>query len=307
MEKTHGDQGFMWGIGCIALYDKKRDKMLAFGGIPLVGQKSLALWEEDLGSWKRLSLSLNVAFASAVYDELRETVVVFGGIKESELSNDTTIYSDNSVWQPIESKIKPPARAHASMVYARKGKNTILFGGATRDGRFLKILNDTWSFDGNEWIQISPDVSPSARAGACAVYEPNLEEIILFGGTDGARFMNDMWAWTGTTWREIPVKNAPSARAYAGMVYDETNQQVILFGGQTANGISLDTWVWNGDEWNLLPVDATPPIESASYPVLVYHPQKRQVMLFATIVPKSDNPDDDRQLSRSEIWVLEQF
>jgi hypothetical protein len=45
---------------------------------------------------------------------------------------------------------------------------------------------------------------PRRRSVPGMAYDAARREVVLFGGTDGARFIGDTWAWDGAVWEEMP-------------------------------------------------------------------------------------------------------
>lgn len=125
----------------------------------------------------------------------------------------------------------------------------VLFGGIT--GGVYR--GDTWLFNGIDWIQQQPPVSPSPRTAASMAYDPEREIIILFGGhVDTGEFdeaVNEMWLWDGETWQQQFPPTLPPARWGASMVYDHVRKSILLFGGTPCAGFLQDTWLWNGAAW----------------------------------------------------------
>jgi len=71
----------------------------------------------------------------------------------------------------------------------------LLFGGF--GGEIItEFLDDTWNWDGINWIQLTPPPPlPPARAGASMVFDPVTGQLILFGGNSNSGFLNDTWNW----------------------------------------------------------------------------------------------------------------
>ncbi|HEX4666688.1 MAG TPA: hypothetical protein VH207_08805 [Chthoniobacterales bacterium] len=89
-------------------------------------------------------------------------------------------------------------------------------------------------------------MQPLTVYGASAAFEPNLDNVILFGGADGGVDQDRTWSWTGSNWEELFPAQSPPAREGAGMAYDRALGRVIIFGGQNQE-VAL------GDTWELLP------------------------------------------------------
>jgi hypothetical protein len=91
-------------------------------------------------------------------------------------------------------------------------------------------LGDTWTWDGTDWTEVTPAVSPSARSWAAMAGTE--DGVVLFGG-QGLR--GDTWVWDGTSWtqRDVP-------------------------------GLRGDTWVWDGTSWTQRDVPGPTPRSGAA-------------------------------------------
>jgi hypothetical protein len=92
--------------------------------------------------------------------------------------------------------------------------------------------NDTWVWDGTNWVQKFPANAPPARHGHAMAYDAARGQVVLFGGWDAA-IVNDTWVWDGTNWVQKFPANAPPAVGGHAMAYDAARGQVVLFGGGT--------------------------------------------------------------------------
>ena len=111
---------------------------------------------------------------------------------------------------------------------------------------------------------------PQARHGAKMVYDPEGEQMLLFGGRGNGSIQgdlfNDLWAFDleNQIWREITSSSPPSPRLSPGMVYDPDRHQIILFGGYGKRGRLNDTWLFDlgSYEWEEIHPEISPPARS---------------------------------------------
>jgi hypothetical protein len=85
--------------------------------------------------------------------------------------------------------------------------------------------DNTWTWDGTNWTQLSPTTQIPAFLGAGSAFDPAMQEVVVYGG-DGST-----WSWTGSDWVQLAPTQSPSARSEVGMAYDPVTSQTILFGG----------------------------------------------------------------------------
>jgi hypothetical protein len=84
------------------------------------------------------------------YDNHLELIVRFGGWNGKERNNQTWVF--DKTWVQLETVDLPPARNHHAMVYDKKNKRHVLFGGHNGD----YVFGDTWIFRDNHWSCVIP-------------------------------------------------------------------------------------------------------------------------------------------------------
>lgn len=259
--------------GSSAVYDPVGQRMVVFGGHDGSTYRSdtWALGITDEPTWVQLQPSgappLGRYFHTAVYDPVRERMILFGGGGASGYFNDTweLALSGDPAWaQLFPSGTAPPARGWCSSIYDPLRDRIIIFGGYPR-------TNDTWELalsPSPAWLQLSPASPPSARSGHGALYDRAWDRMLIFGGSTGPNaFLNDVWVlplWSGLGWVQIvPAGTPPSPRDKGGFVFDELNDQMIVFGGIGPSGYLNDTWAlgWGG-------AASVEPIEMSDSPVV---------------------------------------
>jgi hypothetical protein len=150
------------------------------------------------------------------------------------------------------------------MAYDAGHNVDVLFGGTNSSG---SDLNDTWTWNGTSWTQMSPSTSPSVRDSAMMAYDASLGKIVLFGGIYNGTSLNDTWTWNGSKWTQLSPSTSPEPLEGAGMDYDASTGTVILFGGKDYSSwniidISSKTWSFNGTTWTQLTPSTHPSARS---------------------------------------------
>jgi hypothetical protein len=110
------------------------------------------------------------------------------------------------------------------MAYDPATSQLLLFGGYNG----TTYMNDTWSWTGTTWSQISATTSPTLRAGASLAYDASSNQMVLFGGYNGSSYLQDSWTWSGTTWAALSPAAKPSAREEGSFGYDTSTSQTRL-------------------------------------------------------------------------------
>jgi hypothetical protein len=199
------------------------------------------------GTWNQ-PVSLARVYHSAIYDPVRDRMVVFGGYSDSPL-NDVWALSlaGTPAWTQLSPSGTPPeARGYHSAIYDPVRDRMVVFGGYS--GFYL---NDVWalSLAGTPaWTQLSPSgTPPSARCFHSAIYDPVRDRMVVFGGySDSAPYyLNDVWVLSlaGTpAWTQlIPSSTPPSARYAHSAIYDPVRDRMVVFGGYSYSGGYLES------------------------------------------------------------------
>lgn len=108
-------------------------------------------------------------------------------------------------WKQIRLKIKPGKRYFHAMAYDEDRKVTVLFGGAYPDAG--SPLNDTWEYDGLDWIEISTGNKPHERNALAMTYDPCRKRVVMFGGIHSLTqaIYNDTWVYVGENENDTPA------------------------------------------------------------------------------------------------------
>ena len=268
-------------------FDKVTGSVVLVGGN--AGNQSLDnIWSWNGTDWTQLNAAPSPRqFPSMVYDERSGEPILFGGLdRTGALGSDTWAWR-NGVWWPLSPAHRPAARTAASMAYDAKQGVALLFGGfgCPADAgqcSAWQLLNDTWTFDGQDWRASTSRESPTARMLASMVFDPGNGHTMLFGGIDSSgRVLGDTWLWNGFAWAPREPRTVPSPRFGASLVYDRQTESALLFGGcadpQCDQPLS-DTWIWDGERWTKqTPVLSPSPRGEASSG---YDPTLQAVVLF---------------------------
>ena len=233
-----------------AIYDPVRDRMVVFGGgdSPLNDVWALSL--PVIPEWSMLTPTGTPPSArsnhSAIYDPVRDRMVVFGGADGSYLNDVWALsLSGTPEWTQLAPTGTPPAgRWGHTAIYDPVRDRMVVFGGASSPN-----YNDTWelSLSGTPaWTQLTPTgAPPSARNSHTAIYDPVRDRMVVFGGSDNFSYLNDSWmlslsdtpAWIQLEPTEIP----PLGRLGHTAIYDPVRDGMVIFGGYDGSSMG-DTW-----------------------------------------------------------------
>src|SRR5690349_8351796 len=223
-------------------YDRKTRKVVLFGGYD--GRKDLGdtwIWDGRALTWTQATPahSPKAVTGPMVFTDFDGRVDVYGGF-DGQFYQLTQWKWHGTDWKQLNLPSVPTARSSSAVGVNFPAKQTVLYAGLGD----VNPLN-TWTYDGHTWTLQSPSAQPLTVYGASAVYDENLNEVVLFGGADGGIDQDATWAWTGTTWSQLFPTQSPGPREGAGMVFDRAIGHTVVFGGLNHEVPMDDTWQLN--------------------------------------------------------------
>jgi hypothetical protein len=244
-------------LGHSAIYDPVRDRMIVFGGLDGMFQIVSDVWALSLtdGTWSQLQPSgappPGRRYHTAIYDPVRDRMVVFGGDGGfGNLLRDTWSLwlSPSPRWERIvPNGSLPTIRYGHSAIYDRWRDRMLVFGGSgpSNDLWALTFADTTWN------LLASTGTLPTPRYGQSAVYDAGGDRMIAFGGSDGNQFLDEVWllslASPAPSWsRFFPTSPSPSVRQFHTAIYDSVFRRMLVFGGSAGAGgqagVADPTW-----------------------------------------------------------------
>lgn len=314
-------------IGHSAVYDPATRVMTVFGGddwgAEFTYTNAVLLYGPAIGNGAFTTLIPNGAagapparaLQSAVYDRSSNRMIVFGGTPQSGAPfNDVWVLSNangqggTAVWTQLSPSGTPPAPRYSHTgVYDPKSNRMTIFGGY--NGNHLSdvwVLSHANGLGGTPaWTQLAPSgTPPTAVVYATAVFDPNNDIMIVFGGENNTftACSNGVWSLSyanglngSPQWTNLVADGAagsPAQRAEQSAAYDVTNNRMMIFGGGEFSKFALssslnDVWVLanaNGlgglPGWTeLKPTGRLPGPRAAQ--TAVYDPSLNKLIMFA--------------------------
>jgi hypothetical protein len=292
-----------------AIYDPVRDRMVVFGGYnhddPRFGLILDDVWAMSLAgtpAWTEL-MQLGTGPArdghSAIYDPMRDRMVVFGGW----VTNDVWSLSlaDTPAWTALTPSGTPPSRrAGQSAIYDPVRDRMVVYGGT-----YISLLDDVWGLSlasppgwmaltpagAPGWTALTPTgTPPHGRALHSATYDLAADCMVVFGGTyyDGARYrLNDTWVLSlsgATGWIPLyPSGTLPSRRSGQSAIYDPVRDRIVVFAGlDDMYNLCNEVWTFSltGDPaWTALAPTGTPP-SARMLQCAIYDPVRDRMVVF---------------------------
>jgi hypothetical protein len=174
--------------------------------------------------------------------------IVFGGIYT------LPVFAQPN-WTQALPVTSPSLRVYSAMAYDPVHQQTVLFGGCSTppNGYVCSTTagSETWIWDGANWTNATPAVSPSSRRSHVMAWDAIRQKIVLVGGIDTASDfpVSDTWTWDGSVWSQLntigsPVFSNPSYLAFLPRLSPSPNQLVLLIHGNYLNGQWIPPQTW---------------------------------------------------------------
>jgi Galactose oxidase, central domain len=290
----------------------------AGGRRPVEGTDSRVTATGEDGTWQQLPPPSARYLHAAVYDPVRDRMVVIGGYSTRDLVNDVWVLSLAGApeWSQLSPAGTPPSARHVmSMIYDPVRGRVVIYGGVDRK---IGYRDDVWalSLDATPtWSRLAPaDPGPGKRGYHSAVYDPVRDRMIIFGGAHvgdpDSGPSNDTWALSLSgppAWTQLsPAGPAPSARYGQSAVYDPRRDRIVVFGGFDGRARLNDAWslsLQGRPHWRPLnpagPLP-TPRLEHAA----IYDPAGDRMVVFSGLADGDVSDTWSLSLGGSNRWTL---
>ncbi|MCI4350087.1 MAG: kelch motif-containing protein [Thermoplasmata archaeon] len=260
----------------------------------------LRTWSFHAGVWKTISPTISPpsSFGPAFgYDLADHYALLLGSIAQPPGGQAPTWSFTAGAWTNRTTAV-PSARADARMTYDAADGEVVLFGGYRLAGSPAVVwtpLNDTWTFRGGVWTELTGRPGPAARDGAGMAYDAADGYVVLFGGYGAAgRALGDTWEFVSGNWSRLTPLVAPSNRSGTDLLYDGAAGDILLFGGfpyyaegSSSPGGYNDTWTFHAGTWTNLTSHLRTAPHSAMPGQITYDATDGYVLLFGTVPSSS--------------------
>ena len=234
---------------------------------------------------------------------------------------DATIAAPDAAIAPASADLSPGpvARFNAVSAFDPDLGETILFGGLMSNFADWINLNDTWSWDGTTWTQLSSNPAQSLLTAGIA-FDSHRGVTVLFGmadvfdqGTQEYVQSYHTWELSGTTWTEtVPTHNAPSDYGGANtqngdmatMIFDSSLDKVVLLTSSTFRDVGAgQAWAWDGSNWSNITTEAS--LHDAIWQTVAYDAVRNAIVVYGSNAT-SDCPSseliDNSDFDCTEVW-----
>jgi galactose oxidase-like protein/thrombospondin type 3 repeat protein len=284
--------------GQAAVYDPLTNRMIVYGGDLSIGNCFSAVndvWvltnANGLGgtpSWMQLAPTGGPPQLrqqpKAVYHSATNRLIVYSGnnngcvpfnLGEVWVLSNANGTGGAPVWTQLAPTGAPPVpRTADSLVYDAANNRLIIFAGSTAPDGFYQ--NDVWvlaNADGlggtPNWTQLAPSGPlPSIRVDHTAVYNPAVNQMVVFGGYVGGNRFNDVWVLSNANglggtpaWTQVTTTGGPPAqRSGHTAVYNPTSNRMTIYAGADTSCFA------RGDLWTLADVTSEPDTDGDGVP-----------------------------------------
>ncbi|MFH2005496.1 MAG: kelch repeat-containing protein [bacterium] len=190
-------------------------------------------------------------------------------------------------------------RYSARMVYDEARDRHVLFGGTDQ----IKLLTETWEYDGDSWQLRKTATSPPARVFFDMVYDSANARVLLYGGLGNTGRLEDTWIYDGLDWTELTPLQSPGVTAGHTMAFDSRTGLVVLLGGDHSQNL-YGTWAFDGTTWTQMISDTNSPPRRYDA-ALVYDARRERIVRFGGQSSSGISFDDTWELDTTS-WVWQQ-
>lgn len=242
-------------------------------------------WLYTGARWVEAVQPPSLQFAAAASDDLRDRIVIVGGIPVGgSVSNQTWEMTRDRGRLALTSTAtdEPGASEHAATGYDPLHDQLVLFGG---NGGPQPDEDRTWTWTGSTWQLHALTTRPPPRWDPAMAWDPISAGLILFGGLVAGVPKNDTWRWDGASWTQLMPATQPEVRTTAPMAFDPIRKQLVMFGGRFySTPVDTTTWIWNGTDWEARALAIHPPVGGGLVGRLAWNPARRTLVYTTGVI-----------------------
>jgi hypothetical protein len=201
---------------------------------------------------------------AGIFDPSSERILYFfsdwDGSRFTDLTTWALSLGDTLRWERLETLGGPPDRGGTSMIFDTRRYRIVMFGGMRSNADGPPNLDEVWSLSLRDlrWLRLTPaGEQPPARFDHTAVYDPDRDRMLVFGGvaTYVTSLFADLWALSlgnHPRWSRLePEGEGPRGRYGHAAIYDPVAHRLLIYGGIDTLG-RLGPWYHPpGDVWEL--------------------------------------------------------
>jgi hypothetical protein len=214
-------------------YDHARQEIVLFGGLDENFNFYPDTWAWNGTQWIRRQTSGGPPMRSdfgMAYDPVNAEVVISSGF---EGQNDMWGWNGASWTRKSPPHLPPSSLNHFSqMAYDERLQRIVML----MDN--FPSAPQTWVWNGQDWTQLAPTQNPTPRLAGGIVYDGVRQQILLFGGDNGAAGLTDTWVLSPPT-AILTLQSIAATKTAAG------NYLVTFALKNTGNSVANSVYEFN--------------------------------------------------------------
>jgi hypothetical protein len=244
---------------------------------------------------------------TAIYDPVRDRMVIFGGFDEfSRFRNDVYALelADMGVWTHFTPVGTPPiGRYDHSAIYDPVYDRMVAYGGGG-SAETPDLSDDVWTLSlagAPAWLALTPTgTPPSAPSGSyhSAIYDPLRARLIVLGEMYAPNEVRALSLAGAPAWTVLtPTGTPPGYRRRTSAIYDPVRDRIVVFGGDDGSNPSNEVWTLSlagTPSWMKLTPTGTPPSGREEH-TAIYDPVRDRMVVFGGRATPGYH---------SEVWAL---
>lgn len=262
-------------------YDPFRARVVIFGGYlsPNVILSDTWEWSGVLWIQRQVDAQRPTCFHSMAFDSATSQTMLFGGTSNPSgffgtASGETWAWNGH-VWTQRE--FGPGPRVGSSMTSDPSRGRVVLYGGNRPDfspgpGTYL---DDTWEYDGTEWIPIT-NLGPGPRFQPGLAYDPLRQCVVLYGGAvTGTIDLYDVWEYRfidGVQVLEQPASDLVASGALATLTVNVAGDGSLSYRWRFEGQELVDDGRIAGSDTPTLSIFGASPDDIGDYDCVISNP-----------------------------------
>jgi hypothetical protein len=223
--RTHADM----------IYDAAMGEIIMFGGDQsVVDGYTNQTWAWTGTTWTLLHPATSPSprdTDSLVYDPATSTAIMYGGFNTTGRLSDTWSWNGTTWTQLFPATSPGVVSPNWQAAYDSASGQLVEYGG--EEVEHYVFSDETWTWTGTTWMQLQPPANPGPLGYGMMSYDPELGEVVLFGGTNGTINPTGVWEWNGTTWQLVPPSPPPACPSSELDVWMNTHLRHVAGSGFT--------------------------------------------------------------------------
>lgn len=294
-------------FGHSGVYDTVRNRLVIHGGQSGLTYRN-DVWALTLGgspAWSQIVPTggppAQRSRHSAIYDTLRDRMVVFGGADAIDSWNDTwaLTFAGTPAWSEILPAGTPPTPrfGHEAIYDAARDRMVVHSGNDGGEQPAAGVF--TLGFASPQWATAAPSGTGPGLYDHSAIYDSAGDRMVLFAGSGElpTKVLASLSLAGTMSWVDLaPVGVPPFERNNHAAAYDPARDRMIVFGG-AASTVLQDVWSLQmlGLVWSKVVPTGTPPPARGGH-LMIHDPVRDRMLVFGGI------QDDNGLLN--DVWAL---